>query len=93
MFLKKNSVLHLSIVSLQGRIDDLKDLLSLLSHRFSVSGITETRIKEGNEPLINIDINGYTLRGWGLNLYAGVWVYIFETILIFLNVKIYVSQY
>ena len=76
MFLKKNSVLHLSIVSLQGRIDDLKDHLSLLSHGFSVSGITETRIKEGNEPLINIDINGYTLRGWGLNLYAGVWVYI-----------------
>ena len=70
------SILHLNIASLQGHIDDLKDLLSLLSHRFSESGITETRIKEGNEPLINIDINGYTLRGWGLNLYAGVWVYI-----------------
>ena len=71
------SILHLNIASLQGHINDLKDLLSLLFHRFSVIGITETRIKEGNEPLINIDINGYTFKGVGTkSLCGGVGLYI-----------------
>ena len=63
----KNSftILHMNIASLQGHIDDLKNLLSLLSHKFSVIGITETRIRENTEPLININIDGYIFKGLG----------------------------
>jgi len=37
------STLHLNISSLQGHIDDLKNLLFLLNHKFSVIGISEQR--------------------------------------------------
>ena len=87
------STLHLNISSLQGHIDDLKTLLSLLNHKFSVIGISETRIRDGSDPLLNIDIDGYMfLRGWVLKLRVVGWVFIYEAILIFHTVKNLVCQ-
>ena len=65
------SILHMNISSLQGHIDDLKILLSLLNHKFSVIGITETRIREGSDPLLNIDIDGYVFKGVGTKTSCG----------------------
>ena len=65
------STLHLNISSLQGHIDDLKTLLSLLDHKFSVIGISETRIRDGSDPLLNIDIDGYVFKGVGTKTSCG----------------------
>ena len=65
------STLHLNISSLQGHIDDLKTLLSLLDHNFSVIGISETRIRDGSDPLLNIDIDGYVFKGVGTKTSCG----------------------
>ena len=53
------SMLHLNIASLQAHINDLKSLLALLNHPFHIIGITETKIIDGKEPLVKIDIDGY----------------------------------
>ena len=55
---KSFSILHLNIASLQGHIDELKSLLTLLNHPIDVIGITETRLYETSS-LTNIDIPGY----------------------------------
>ena len=65
------SIFHLNISSLQGHIDDLKNLLSLINHKFSVIGISETRIRDGSDPLINIDIDGYVFKGVGTKTSCG----------------------
>ena len=51
------------LASLQGHIDDLKFLLSLHSHKFSTISNKETHIREIEEPLLKIDIEGYSFRG------------------------------
>ena len=56
------SILHLNVASLQAHIDDLKSLLALLNHPFHIIGITETKILDGKEPLIKIDIDGYVFE-------------------------------
>ena len=56
------SIMHLNIASLQGHIDDLKNLLALLNHPFHIIGITETKIVDGKEPLIKIDLDGYVFE-------------------------------
>ena len=48
------SLLHINIVSLSAHIDDLKVLLDCLDHPFDLIGISETKIKIDNEPLIDI---------------------------------------
>ena len=53
------TILHLNIASLQLHLDDLKTLLSMLNHSFSVIGITETKLKENSDTVINIDIDNY----------------------------------
>ena len=53
------SVFHLNIASLSGHIDDLKALLALLDHPFSIIGITETKIRDNNDPISNVDIDNY----------------------------------
>ena len=50
--------MHINIVSIQKNIDELRQLLSLLDYKFDIIGLTETRLNE--EPLINIDIEGYS---------------------------------
>ena len=56
------STIHLNIASLSGHIDELKELLCLLDHPFVIIGITETKIQEGLEPLIDINIPGYEFK-------------------------------
>ena len=56
---KSFSVLHLNIRSLSANFDPLCTLLSNLNHSFSVIGLSETKIKHGGDPIINIDLPGY----------------------------------
>ena len=53
------SIFHLNIASLSGHIDDLIALLALLDHPFSIIGITETKIRDNNEPISSIKIDNY----------------------------------
>ena len=53
------SMFHINIASLSLHLDDLKTLLRLLDHPFDVIAVSETKIKEGIDPIINIFIEGY----------------------------------
>ena len=53
------SMFHLNIASLSAHFDELKTLLTVLNHPFDVIGISETRIKEGFDPLIDVTLDGY----------------------------------
>ena len=48
------SMFHINIASLSLHLDDLKILLRLLDHPFDVIAVSETKIKEGIDPIINI---------------------------------------
>jgi exonuclease III len=50
---------HLNIASLSLHLDDLKVLLRLLDYPFDVIAVSETKIKEGFDPITNIYIDGY----------------------------------
>ena len=52
-------MIHLNIASLALHIDELKSLLCVLDHPFDVIGITETRIKDGLNPLVDVTLEGY----------------------------------
>ena len=56
---KSFSMLHLNILSLSAHFDELKTLIDILNHPFDIIGITETRIKEGHDPLIDVTLDGY----------------------------------
>ena len=51
----KFSMLHINISSLSKHIDELRNLLFVLSHPFDIIGVTETRLHE-TDPLSNIII-------------------------------------
>ena len=53
------SVINCNIRSLQANYDSLVELLSELYFPFSLIGVTETKIKEGQLPVANTDLNGY----------------------------------
>ena len=57
----KFSMLHINISSLSKHIDELRNLLFVLSHPFDIIGVTETRL-HGTDHLSNIDISGYVFR-------------------------------
>ena len=57
----KFSMLHINIASLSAHIDELRNLLTALDHSFDMIGISKTRLYE-QEPLVNIDIDGYKFR-------------------------------
>ena len=48
----------MNIASLEGHINDLKCLLSILDHNFDVIGITENKIRD-TESISNLNIDGY----------------------------------
>ena len=52
-------MIHINIASLSLHIDDLKMLLDLLDHPWNVIGVSETKLREEHDPLINIKIDGY----------------------------------
>ena len=54
------SILHLNIASLSKHIDDLTNLLANLQHDFDVITLTESKIKQDSQTLINLEIPGYT---------------------------------
>ena len=58
---KKFSIVHINIASLSKHIDELRNLVHALEHPFDIIGITETRLHE-NDPLVNINIDGYEFR-------------------------------
>ena len=58
---EKFSLFHLNI-SLPYHFQDLSDLLKSLKNSFSVTGITESRLKVNSQPLINIDLNNYNIE-------------------------------
>ena len=54
------SLPHSNIRSLSGNFEDFTTMLTKLYIPFSVIGLSETKIKFGEQPLINIDLPGYT---------------------------------
>ena len=62
---------------MSAHIDELKSLLSILDHPFSVIGITETKIKENTEPAANLEIDGYFFDSIGTkSSFGGVGLFI-----------------
>ena len=54
------SLLHSNIGSLSGNFEDFTTMLAELYFPLSVIGLSETKIKFGEQTLINIDLPGYT---------------------------------
>ena len=53
------SMFHINIASLSLHLDDLKALLHIIDHPFDIIAVSETKIKEGLDPITNISIDGY----------------------------------
>ena len=54
------SILNSNIRSLSSNFEDFNTMLSELYFPFSVIGLTETKIKVDQQPLLNIDLPGYS---------------------------------
>ena len=54
--------MHLNISSLQYHLDELSDLIDKSEAKFSVIGITESRLKKGIVPLNNISLHNYNIQ-------------------------------
>ena len=59
---RKFSIFHQNIHSLQYHIDDLKILLDTIQHNFDIIAISETKLKKGIKPHININIPNYQIE-------------------------------
>ena len=71
------TIFHMNIASLSAHITELKTLLNILNHPFSVIGISESKIKENLEPVTNLEIDGYFFDGIGTkSSFGGVGLYI-----------------
>ena len=72
-------MIHLNIASLPAHIDELNQLLALLDHPFTIIGITETKIKEGINPIANINIPVYDFKQTATkSCFGGAGIYIKE---------------
>ena len=56
------SVFHLNIASIEAHFDDLKTLLSCLDHSFDVIGISESKILENSDAIVNLNLEGYFME-------------------------------
>ena len=72
------SVIHNNLRSLQRNFEDFQThLLNELDFEFDLIGISETKITNANEPLLNVHLNGYNFEfvptplavGGGVGLY------------------------
>ena len=54
--------MHLNISSLQYHFEELNDLLETSKTKFSVIGITESRLKKGVTPISNINLQNYKIE-------------------------------
>ena len=59
---KQFSLMHLNISSLQYHFEELNDLLETSKTKFSVIGITESRLKKGITPISNINLQNYKIE-------------------------------
>ena len=59
---KKFSSFHLNISSLPYRFQALSNLLKSLKNNFSITGITESRVKVNSKPLINMSLSNYNIE-------------------------------
>ena len=55
----KFSLVHLNIASLSLHKEELENVLNILNFKFDVIGISETKIKKGNDPDYKVSIDGY----------------------------------
>ena len=62
IFKKTFSLMHLNISSLQYHLDELSDLIDKSEAKFSVIGITESRLKKDIAPLNNINLHNYNIQ-------------------------------
>ena len=53
------SMFHINIASLSLHFEDLKILLQILDHSFDIIAVSETKIKDGFDPITNFHIDGY----------------------------------
>ena len=53
------SILHCNIRSLTANVDSLSNLLTELSHSFSIKGLSETKLLVGKDPIINTNLPHY----------------------------------
>ena len=73
----KFSILHLNIVSLQSRINELRELLALLNYPFDLIAISETKLKTDCDIAVNIDLDGYDFEKTTTDtFFGGVAIYI-----------------
>ena len=73
----KFSILHLNIVSLQSRINELRGLLAILNFSFDIIAISETKLKADCDIAVNIDLEGYRLEKTPTDtFFGGVAIYI-----------------
>ena len=67
------SLMHSNISSFQYHFDELSDLLNESNIKFSVIGLSESRIKMGKHPQLNINLQDYkiehTPKGWIFVIY------------------------
>ena len=56
---KNFSIIHLNIASLEKHKDELENVLSMLSFKIDIIGISETKIKKGIDPNFNVEVKGY----------------------------------
>ena len=54
--------MHLNISSLQYHLDELSDLIDKSEAKFSVTGITESRLKKDIDFLNNINLHNYNIQ-------------------------------
>ena len=73
----KFSILHINIVSLQSRINELRELLAVLKQPFDIIAISETKLKTGCDITVNIDLDGYDLEKTPTEtFFGGVAIYV-----------------
>ena len=58
---KAFSALHCNIRSLAANQDSLLNMISELNYKFSLIGLSETKISHDKEPILNLNIPGYDL--------------------------------
>ncbi|XP_065683357.1 uncharacterized protein LOC136096127 [Hydra vulgaris] len=76
------SLFRLNIVSLVKNFDELNSLLSLINHKFSIIGITETKLKHDILPTIPLNLTGYVYEHTPTKSYfGGALLYISNTLI------------
>ena len=57
---KSFSILHLNIHSIQRHIEEFRTTLLLLNFHFDFIAISESKLREGVDPSVNIELEGYS---------------------------------